>query len=212
MDTGKKAATDKVVNVTTDRGAHPESYPTPPLSHWHVAMVRTCCERKAENCIARLGIESWVPVQTERRVWSDRIKKVDNVIIPSMCFFHLACNTKKEASRKLLSVLKEPYILKILTMPGSSAPAVIPDNQIQQLKYMLNYADSPVLFSEGRHFKKGDRVRVCRGKLKDFEGYVTRTTDGSTSIFITVDYLGCASMEISPNDIQAIDETAPHAT
>lgn len=177
MDTGKKRRNRQGCQCDNRPRSAPRILPHPPPQPLACGYGQNLLRTKSGKLHSTPWHRVVGAVQTEKRVWSDRIKKVDNVIIPSMCFFHLVCNTKKEVSRKLLSVLKEPYILKILTMPGSSAPAVIPDNQIQQLKYMLNYADSPVLFSEGRHFKKGDRVRVCRGKLKDFEGYVTRATD-----------------------------------
>lgn len=196
---------DSIVDVTTDREAFPESDINVRNEHWYVAIVRTCCERQAEKAINALGITAWVPVQQVIRLWSDRKKKVEVVVIPSMVFFRISGETDHEVHSSILKVNKVSYVYRILSMPGSNCPAVIPDNQIKRMKFMLNYADSPVSFEEGRRLKEGDPVRVCRGQLKGFEGCVYRAPDGATKIFIAIDYLGCAVMEISPNDIELLE-------
>lgn len=54
--------------------------------------------------------------------------------------------------------------------------AVIPDNQIQRLRYILGNTDSPVEF-EHMSFRLGDKVRVIRGSLITMEGNIVECTD-----------------------------------
>jgi transcription antitermination factor NusG len=180
--------TDPVVSVTTDREAHPV--------RWVAALVQMCTEKKVGDRLKKLCIENYVPTQTEIHQWSDRKKKVERVVIPMVVFVRV-----DEATERTLRM--QSFIRKILTYPGQTAAAVIPDEQIDRLKFMLKQADSPVeLMPE--NLRVGDRVRIARGALKGLEGELCKSVPEKSMVAIRIDGLGYACVSVSVGDLEII--------
>ena len=174
-----------VVPVTTDREAHPK--------RWVAALVQMCTEKKVGERLTKLGIENYVPTQTEIRQWSDRKKKVERVVIPMVVFVHT--DEKTERSLRMQS-----FIRKILTYPGQIAAAVIPDDQINRLKFMLRQSDSPVEMME-QHLQVGDKVHIVRGALQGLEGELCKCVLDKSMVAIRIEGLGYACVSVSVEDV-----------
>lgn len=179
---------ESIVPVTTDREAHPK--------RWIAALVQMCMEKKVGERLTKLGVENYVPTQTEIRQWSDRKKKVERVVIPMVVFVHT--DEKTERSLRMHS-----FIRKILTYPGQTAAAVIPDDQIDRLKFMLRQSDSPVEMME-HHLQVGDKVQIVRGTLQGLEGEFFKNVDKSM-VAIHIEALGYACVSVSVEDIEKIE-------
>ena len=175
---------ESIVPVTTDREAHPK--------RWIAALVQMCTEKKVGERLTKLGVENYVPTQTEIRQWSDRKKKVERVVIPMVVFVHT--DEKTERTLRMHS-----FIRKILTYPGQTAAAVIPDDQIDRLKFMLRQSDSPVEMME-QHLKVGDKVHIVRGALQGLEGELYKNVDKSM-VAIHIEALGYACVSVSVEDV-----------
>ena len=176
---------DPVVSVTTDREAHPV--------RWIAALVQMCTEKKVGDRLMKLGIENYVPTQTEIHQWSDRKKKIERVVIPMVVFVRA-----DEATERILRM--QSFIRKILTYPGQTAAAVIPDDQIGRLKFMLKQSDSPVeLMPE--NLRVGDRVRIVRGALQGLEGELCKSVPEKSMVAIRIDGLGYACVSVSVGDL-----------
>ena len=188
MPSSTQLGSDPVVSVTTDREAHPV--------RWVAALVQMCTEKKVGDRLKKLGIENYVPTQTEIHQWSDRKKKVERVVIPMVVFVRV-----DEATERTLRM--QSFIRKILTYPGQKAAAVIPDDQIDRLKFMLKQADSPVeLMPE--NLRIGDRVRIARGALKGLEGELCKSVPEKSMVAIRIDGLGYACVSVSVGDLEVI--------
>ena len=179
---------ESIVPVTTDREAHPK--------RWIAALVQMCTEKKVGERLTKLGVENYVPTQTEIRQWSDRKKKVERVVIPMVVFVHT--DEKTERSLRMYS-----FIRKILTYPGQTAAAVIPNDQIDRLKFMLRQSDSPVEMME-QHLQVGDKVHIVRGALRGLEGEFYKNMDKSM-VAIHIEALGYACVSVSVEDIEKIE-------
>ena len=177
-----------VVPVTTDREAHPK--------RWVAALVQMCTEKKVGERLTKLGVENYVPTQTEIRQWSDRKKKVERVVIPMVVFVHT--DEKTERSLRMQS-----FIRKILTYPGQTAAAVIPDDQINRLKFMLRHSDSPVEMME-QHLKVGDKVHIVRGALQGLEGELCKYVPDKSMVAVRIEGLGYACVSVSVEDLEII--------
>ena len=183
-----RVESDPVVSVTTDREAHPVRL--------IAALVQMCTEKKGGNRLTKLGIENYVPTQTEIHQWSDRKKKIERVVIPMVVFVRA-----DEATERTLRM--QSFIRKILTYPGQVAAAVIPDDQIDRLKFMLKQADSPVeLMPE--NLRVGDRVRIVRGALKGLEGELCKSVPEKSMVAIRIDGLGYACVSVSVGDLEGM--------
>ena len=165
--------------------------------HWYAAYTKLFHERKTAENLHKLGIRSFVPVREEIHQWSQRKKKVMKVLIPQMIFVY---GTEKER----LEALKLPAISHYLVLRGEHKPAVIPDEQMERLKFMLHHADSPVEMNE--HIEVGDKVRIARGPLKGLEGELCCVKAAQTLVAVRIESLGFACVNVSRADIEIIIE------
>ena len=173
------------VDVTDDREAHPK--------HWVAALVQVRSEKSVGQKLQSLGIENYVPTQSEVHQWSDRKKKVERVVIPMIVFIRAEVTDIKELAY-------HSFIHKLLTAPGQRTPAIIPDIQIEKLKFMLGQAESQVEIKE-HIFKTGDYVRIIRGPLKDLEGELCKVESDKPMVAARIDSLGYACISIDKADI-----------
>lgn len=178
------------VNGTADREARQKK--------WYAVHVRSCCEKKVAQKLKSLGINTYLPIQKEVRQWSDRNKTVDVILIPMIIFIELEFE-------RILEVKKLSFIYDFLKAPGEKEPAIIPDNQIEALKYMVGNGNNEVEFSR-EDYSKGEFVTICRGKLKGLNGYVKADSNGKTKIGIVIDLLGCATVEVHISDLKQIQQ------
>lgn len=162
---------------------------------WLVAYVRIFHEKKTSRKLNAMGIENFLPVQEEIHQWSDRRKKVECILMPMMIFVHV---DTEERTR----VVSLPSVTRYLVLHGESTPAVIPDEQMQRFKFMLDYSEQTIQFSDIR-LAPGEKIRVIKGPLSGLEGELV-TVDGKTKVAVRIDMLGCASVEIPRGYIERI--------
>lgn len=171
---------------------------------WFVAIVKHNTEKASGEKLAKLGYESYVPIQEEMRVWKNgRKAKVERVVIPSVVFVLCTEEVRKE-------VVNLPFISRFmtnkagnLTQLGHRPLATIPDSQIEKLRFMLGHSEVPVVFSPAP-YKKGDLVRVIRGGLLGLVGEVQRIDDRHSEIIVSLDFLGNARLAIETINVEPI--------
>lgn len=179
---------ESTVNVTDEHVVHPK--------HWVAALVQLRCEKTASKKLNALGIANYVPIQSEIHQWSDRRKKVERVVIPMIVFIH----AEMEEIKKLVY---HSFIHKLLTFPGQKTPAIIPDSQIENLKFMLGQSESSVEMRE-YVFITGDRVRIISGPLKGIEGELCRVEARKTMLSVQIDCLGYACIDVEAGEVERV--------
>ncbi len=78
--------------------------------------------------------------------------------------------------------------------------AVVPNEQIERLRFMLGDENSTVNI-EPLNLKTGDKVRVIRGNLRGLEGNVYLKSNGNSYVVIRLESLCCASVRGSLKEI-----------
>lgn len=172
---------------------------------WYVAIVKNNTEKSVVERLEAQGRECYAPIQEETKVWKNgRKATVRRIVIPSLVFVHC---TERER-RELVSY---PYILRFMTNrsglshPGGNKPlAVVPDAQIRTLQFMVGNSDTPVTLSS-QAYKRGDYVRVVRGRLSGLEGEVQALDDKRSEIIVGLDFLGNARLTINTVDIELVN-------
>lgn len=179
---------DSIVSGTNDREACSK--------YWIAVLVQMNCERKSAEKLSKLGIECYVPVQEEIHRWTDRKKKIYRILIPMVVFIRVD-DKEKNIVRNLA------FIQKIITYPGQKTPAIIPDSQISQLRYMIDYSKEKVIIKDSS-LRIGDKVKVVRGVLKGLEGFVYFVEEKKSMVAIRIDFIGYACVNISINDVEQL--------
>ena len=87
--------------------------------------------------------------------------------------------------------------------PGQKNAAIIPDEQIERLKFMLNNAESNVELNNNQ-LQIGEQVKVVRGSLKGLEGELHIIDADKMMVVIRIECLGCACVKVSSADIERI--------
>ena len=169
---------------------------------WFVAIVKHNTEKAVGEKLTKMGYETYVPIQTEYKVWRNgRKAKVDRVVIPSVVF--IRCT---ERERRV--VVTSPFVNRFMTNKAGSVEgfthkplAIIPDQQIATLKFMLGYSETPVTIVP-TVYKHGDKVRVIRGGLRGLEGEVLNFNGDKTELIVSIGILGCAKLMIETINLQ----------
>lgn len=161
----------------------PDAYPR----QWLVAYVQSCLEKKTGERLTAMGIESYLPVQSEIHQWSDRRKKVDRLVIPMMIFVHV---TRQERSLPLTLQAVSRYMV----LRGESNPAIIPEEQMKRFRFMLDYSPETVEVCSSP-LATGDVVKVIKGPLTGLVGELV-TINGKSKVAVRLDMLGCAHVDM----------------
>lgn len=168
---------------------------------WFIAIVNNRSEKSGADKLTKMGIENYVPVQQELRVWTNGKRvMVEKVMIASKIFIRCTERQRRE-------IVNLPFIFRfMINKAGTSANSVskplamVPDYEIEQLKFMLGVADAKVAFTD--RFVKGDKVEVRRGPFKGLIGVVLVDSESNAShLYIDIDFLGSAYVEIDPKDV-----------
>ncbi|MEN8913985.1 MAG: transcription termination/antitermination NusG family protein [Polaribacter sp.] len=114
---------------------------------WFVLYTKPNSEKKVAERLERLNIQVYLPVRTELRQWSDRKKKVNVCVLPSMV---LVCLEEKDAA----VVFDVPGVVRYLFEQGNRA--VIRDEEILAMQAYLEGG----LLKERKGLQVGDTVEV----------------------------------------------------
>lgn len=160
---------------------------------WLAAYVKMHHEKRVRERLSELGIENFLPVQTEVRQWSDRKKRVEQVLIPMMIFVHVDTEEQR-------TVLTHPSVLRYLVLRGEHAPTEIPEEQMNRFRFMLDFSDQPVSFNTAG-LQPGEKVKVIKGPLAGLEGEFV-TVGGKSNVIVRISHLGCAVLEVNASMVE----------
>lgn len=208
IDNRDKDLSEQVISTTVQKtvGAVGISKSDQEARHWYVAVVNNKSEKA---CLVKLqqriqkqpdeekAYEVYVPVQQEMSIRRDgRRKKVDRIVFPALIF--IRCTERVRRKEIVCLPYIKRFMVNIAGAPQNNhrPVAIIPDYQMNNLIRMVNDAESEVSI-EARPLHLGERVRVNGGKLVGLEGNVWEEPDGSTSLVIVIDMLGCAKVSIA---------------
>ena len=83
---------------------------------------------------------------------------------------------------------------RYMVLRGESAPAVIPDEQMAQFRFMLDYSQEAVEMCSAP-LAPGDAVKVIKGPLAGLEGELV-ILNGKSKVAVRLDKLGYAHVDM----------------
>ena len=132
---------------------------------WFVLYTKPKHELKVAEYLLNIGVESYCPTVISNRIWSDRIKRVKEVIIKSIVFV-------KCADKERNIVFDIPSTVRYLF--HCNKPAIVLDNEIENLKKLEENN-----YSINKQLSKGDEIFL--DKINQ-DGVVEKRTKGKTWI------------------------------
>ncbi len=137
-------------------------------NNWYAGYTYPKAEKKVSNKLTDLGIESFLPLHTVVRQWSDRKKKLEVPLFPNYVFVKVSIN-----NMHLLNHVKQ--LVHIVEFENK--PIVIKDKEIDKIKIAL--AEKHDVESTSFSIECGNKVRVIDGAFSGLEGLLIRVDDKS---------------------------------
>ena len=157
---------------------------------WYALYTKSRQEKKVSEELQFNGIESYLPLVTTVKQWSDRKKKVEEPLIRSYVFV-------KSSEKEYYKILNTTGVVKYITFEGKAAP--IPEWQIDAMKKMIDY-NQPHYYST-QNFLKGEKIKITQGPLQGYEGEVVRDINGKKKVIIRISNIGYSLVIETPVSI-----------
>lgn len=128
---------------------------------WYPVYTNPRAEKKAYLALASKGIEAYLPLQRQLKVWSDRKKWVEEPLLRSYLFVRISEHEQAQ-------VLMTKGIARFIYFSGKIAS--MPDRQIHELKLLM--ASPYELEITAENLKPGEKVAIKAGPLKGLTGEI----------------------------------------
>ena len=160
---------------------------------WFAVYVKSRSEKKVFKLLDEMGIESFLPLITRVKQWSDRKKKVEEPLFRSYLFVNISLSD-------YYTVLNVNGVVKFITFEKKPVP--VPDNQIIAIKEYLN--DTELHSIDYEDFKEGELVRIKSGQMKDLVGRFIKI-NGKHRVIIDIEAVGQSiPINIARSNVEAV--------
>lgn len=132
-------------------------------TEWYAVMVKPHFEKATSGLISQKGYETYLPLTTSQRKWSDRTKIINSPLFPRYLFARFALDEQ-------VQILRTAGVQKIVGF--ASRPTAIPVSEIESLRTLTNSGIAP---QECDYLSGGHKVVVCKGPLSGMVGALVRT-------------------------------------
>ena len=139
---------------------------------WYVLHTKPRCEKKVEEKLLSLGIHTYCPTRTETRIWSDRKKRIEVPVLPSMVLVNI---DDKDINR----VFECPKVVRYMFWLGKRA--VVRQSEVDILKKYLK-GDHNFIDSELLDIKVGDNFSLS--SFNNERGIVNRISNNNIWIYL----------------------------
>ena len=147
------------------------------VPRWYAIYTNPRAEKLVHARLVETGVETFLPLQKTYRQWSDRKKLVEKPLLSSYVFV-------KVVPKQFPVVYKTIGVVKFISFEGQ--PVAIPQNQIDNLKLLINSDAEIDVTSE--ILAKGDNVKVVSGSLVGLTGELV-SFGGKKRVVVRIDKL-----------------------
>ena len=168
---------------------------------WYIAECKPTKEKVVRTMLTKADYEVFVASRIEEKVYANRTRHTkETLIIPGKVFVHTT-------EAHLMPIMLEYASIWRFMLNRTSQRrtyAYVPENEMQQLQYILGKAANPV-FLTADTLKVNQEVRVMRGALAGLEGWYYKA--GRTSYIVIKVSMGTnhyVYTEVPLEDIQPL--------
>ena len=168
---------------------------------WFAVYTKSRAEKKLHAELIKKGIETYLPLLKIKRQWCDRVKIVEEPLLPGYIFVRVS-------NKEYFEVIVTPGAIRYVCFEGKATP--IPECQIEDLKVFLECGGQDLEVTTER-IRKGDIIRVVNGPLRNVSGEVVEIR-GKRRILLRFDSLGYnVHAEMGVNKVEVVKKSAAAA-
>jgi transcription antitermination factor NusG len=145
---------------------------------WFAVQTRSRHEKRAHAELREKGIQSFLPLFTEKHQWSDRQRIVEMPLFPQYLFVRIAVSGDER-----ISVLRTNGVVGLVGSKGSAI--AIPDDQIDRIQRVI---DQKIPLNPHLYLNVGQRIRIRGGALDGLEGILT-AVNGDQNLVVSVELI-----------------------
>ena len=160
---------------------------------WYAVYTRPRWEKKSDGILLRKGIMSWCPTQKVERYWTDRKKIIEDPLFRSYVFVNI-----NEEDR--VNVLMTEGSINFVYYLGE--PAIIRDEEIENIKKYLSEKDAKISLISIEGFKEDTLVTINHGVFMNNTGTVIK--GGKKKVYVRLESLGQVMVVEFPNEYVSI--------
>jgi len=162
--------------------------------NWHAVYLKSRTEKKVHEELLNKGIECYLPTRILKRLWSDRVKMIQEPILPSYIFVKISLS-------EYYDVLITNGVLRYVCFDNK--PAIVTDYQIELLKLFVEHLNDKIEVSSER-IRKGNFVKIINGPLKNVVGEVLEAR-GKRYLILRFEQLGYTiQVDLSQNEVEIL--------
>jgi transcription antitermination factor NusG len=139
---------------------------------WYALYTKPRNEKKVAESLQKMGIDSYCPMVTQIRVWSDRKKKVSVPLINSYVFVNIS-ESERQKVFEVTGVVRFVFWLQ--------KPAIIRDEEIEILKKSLVHTMESF---ELQPYRKGDKINITQGPFVGQNAIIQAVSNNSLVVVL----------------------------
>jgi transcriptional antiterminator NusG len=151
---------------------------TPAESFWYAVQTLPRHEKKASSELEAKQVQTFLPVISEVRQWSDRKRVIETPLFPGYAFVRIPAEPGAR-----IAVLRTNGVVGFVGVRGIGTP--IPENEIAAIQALLT---RQIPFRAHPFLNIGQRVRIRGGALDGIEG-ILDAVKGDQSLIISVELI-----------------------
>jgi transcriptional antiterminator RfaH len=157
---------------------------------WHVIYTRSRQEKKIASELEKKGIHYYLPLIKTIKQWSDRKKKVEEVLFKSYIFVYVD-------SLEYMEAIKIQGAVKYVSIEGKAVQ--LSEKQIEVIR---NTIENKLEFDLSTdYFKKGSLIKIKNGPLKGANGEIV-SISGKKRLLVRINEIGYSLLvHLSPGDL-----------
>ena len=161
--------------------------------NWYAVYTAPRAEKKVSERFTNSKIEHYLPLKKVKHQWTDRVKEILMPVINGYIFVKITVSE----FQKVTSIYGS-----IAFVREGGNPVQIPENQITNMRKMVEMADELVEFTN-ENFGTGQIISIIKGPLEGMEGELVRL-NGRHKVLIRIAGLGSAFTTIPISYIREI--------
>lgn len=150
----------------------------PPRCSWFAVRTRPRHEKKAVAELQEKGIETFLPLVSEHRQWSDRRRLIHLALFAGYVFVRIP-----QEPHARITVLQTNGVISFVGIRGIGV--AIPDIQIEAIQSVLHQG---IVAEAYPYIRLGQRVRIRGGSLDGLEGILVAKND-DLSLILSIEMI-----------------------
>lgn len=158
---------------------------------WYVVYTKSRHEKKTAAYLNEKNIHNYLPTVKTVKQWSDRKKKVEEVLFRNYIFVQIS-------NKDYYEVLNTPGVVRYVSIEGKAVR--ISDRQMETIKNTVEHNFDFDVSME--RFAKGETVKIENGPLKGTNGEIVSFL-GKKRLLIRINEIGYSLLvHVSPFDLK----------